>query len=257
MSFEHKKSLGQNFLKDQNIINKINESINPKKNDLIIEIGPGMGVLTKNLINKNCDVICFEIDERLKTILSNIKADNLKIEFKDFLKVNFKDYDFNKYDNLYFIGNLPYYITTSIINKIVKETNPYEIVIMIQKEVAERYMAKPCTKEYSSISVFLQYNFDIEKVCSVSKNCFDPVPKVDSMVVKLKKKNNNKAINEELFYKIVRDSFKQKRKNLRNNLKNYDLLKIEKILNNYNKDLTFRAEQISIEEFIDIANNLL
>ena len=257
MKFEYKKNLGQNFLKDQNIINKIVDSINPTKDDLIIEIGPGAGSLTKKLVNKKCDVLCFEIDERLKKYLDEINSNNLKVEYKDFLKVDLKEYDFGKYNNLYYVGNLPYYITTAIINKIVEESNPYEITIMIQKEVALRFLAKPNSKEYSSISIFLQYNFDIEKVCLVSKNCFEPIPKVDSMVIKLKRKKDKiKANDENKFYKLIKDSFRQKRKNLRNNLNTYDLNKIENILNKYNKDLTFRAEQITIEEFIDISNNI-
>ncbi len=255
MKFEYKKSLGQNFLKDNNIINKISESINPKSDDLIVEIGPGAGALTKKIVQKNCDVICFEIDERLKEVLNKIESQNLKIVFKDFLKINIKDYIDKKYNKIYFVGNLPYYITTAIINKIVEETDPYEIIIMIQKEVAERFKAKPNSKEYNSLSVFLQYNFDIKKVCDVSKNCFEPVPKVDSMVIKLKKKENKfKTINEKHFYNLVKDSFKQKRKNLKNNLKNYDLEKIEKVLSKYGKSLRNRAEEITIEEFVDISN---
>ena len=220
MKFDYKKSLGQNFLKDKNIINKIAASINPTKEDLIIEIGPGAGALTKELVKKESDVICFEIDTRLKEILEQIDNNKLRVVFKDFLSININDYiDQNKYKNLYFVGNLPYYITTAIINKIVKESNPYEITIMVQKEVADRFSAKPGTKDYSSISVFLQYNFDIERVCNVSKTCFEPVPKVDSSVIKFKRNKKIKANNEEKFYKLIKDSFTQKRKNLRNNLK--------------------------------------
>ena len=257
MTFNHKKSLGQNFLKDNNIINKISSSITPEKDDLIIEIGPGSGALTKKIINNECDVICFEIDKRLKEYLDKIESNNLTIIYDDFLDIDLKNYILPKYKRIFFIGNLPYYITTAIINKIIHESNPYEIIIMIQKEVALRFMAKPNTKEYSSISVFLQYNFDISKVCDVSKNCFDPIPKVDSMVIKLKRKSNiNKAKDEDKLYKLIRDSFKYKRKNLRNNLKDYDLDKIERILKTSNKDLSFRAEQLTISEFINISNEL-
>ena len=127
---------------------------------------------------------------------------------------------------------------------------------MIQKEVAERFMAKPNSKEYGSLSVFLQYNFDIEKICLVSKNCFIPVPKVDSMVIKLKNNKKTGIKNEKNFYKLVKDAFKQKRKNLRNNLKNYNLDNIEKILNSFNKDLTYRAEEITLDEFMEISNHV-
>ena len=257
MKFDYKKSLGQNFLKDENIIKKIASSILPQKDDLIIEIGPGSGALTKELVKNNCDIICFEIDKRLETILNKIEADNLKIVFEDFLKIKLKDYIDNKYKNIYFVGNLPYYITTAIINKIVDESNPKEITIMIQKEVAERFMAKPNSREYNSLSVFLQYNFDIEKVCNVSKNCFEPTPKVDSMVIKLKSKEKKEYVkNEKIFYKLIKDSFKQKRKNLKNNLKNYPLDIIEKVLKENNKDLTKRAEELEIFDFINIANNI-
>ena len=133
-SFDYKKSLGQNFLKDKNIINKISESINPTEEDLIVEIGPGAGALTNELVKKNCDVICFEIDTRLKEILEAIDYPRLKIVFNDFLKVNLKEYiDETKYKHIYFVGNLPYYITTAIINKIIDESNPYEITVMVKK----------------------------------------------------------------------------------------------------------------------------
>lgn len=257
MSFEYKKSLGQNFLKDNNIINKIVDSIDPDINDLIIEIGPGDGALTRKLVNKKCDIKCFEIDERLKERLNLIEANNLDVIFCDFLKIDLKKYIDKKYKHIYFIGNLPYYITTAIINKIVDEANPYEIVIMIQKEVGNRFRALPGNKEYNSLSVFLQYNFEISKVCDVSKNCFEPVPKVDSVVIKLKTKEKKELKNEEYFYNLVKDSFKQKRKNLRNNLKNYDLDKIEKILNEINKSLQNRAEELSVDDFIYISNRLL
>lgn len=260
-NFEYKKSLGQNFLQDQNIINKIASSLAPSKNDLIIEIGPGAGALTKELVKKECDVICFEIDKRLKNALNKLESDNnnLKVIFEDFLKVNIKAYiDAKKYNNLYFVGNLPYYITTAIINKIIKECTPYEIVIMVQKEVADRFNANPGSREYGSLSVFLKYNFEIEKVCDVNKKCFEPIPKVDSAVIKFKttSKYKEKVKNEDKFYRIIKDSFKHKRKNLRNNLMNYDLSKIEEILKKYNKELTSRAESLTIEEFIDISNNI-
>ena len=256
MKFDYNKSLGQNFLKDNNIINRISDSINPNNNDLIIEIGPGAGALTKELVKKGSDVICFEIDKRLESVLNEIDTNNLKVIFEDFLKVDLKKYIDKKYERLFFVGNLPYYITTAIINKIVEETNSYEITIMIQKEVALRFMANPHTRDYSSISVFLQYNFDIEKVCNVSKNCFEPIPKVDSMVIKLKRNKKYKSTNEELLYKLIKDSFKQKRKNLKNNLGNYDLNKIELLLKERNKTLSCRAEELSVEDFVYLSNNL-
>lgn len=256
-NFNYKKSLGQNFLKDNNIIDKISDSISPMQNDLIVEIGPGSGVLTKKLVNKNCDVICFEIDKRLEIYLNNLKNENLKIIYTDFLKIRLADYiNVKKYNHIYFVGNLPYYITTAIINKIIEESNPYEIVIMVQKEVGNRFIASPKSKNYSSISVFLQYNFNIEKVIDVSKHCFEPIPKVESVVLKLKREKKYFPINEKFFYKFVRDSFKQKRKTLKNNLKSYDIKLVNDAFLELNLPPNIRAEELSIEMFINLSNNI-
>ena len=127
---------------------------------------------------------------------------------------------------------------------------------MVQKEVGDRFRAKPNTKDYSSLSVYLNYYFDVKKILDVSRNVFLPKPNVDSIVVEFTKKEQVELKNKELFFNLVRDSFKQKRKNLRNNLKNYDLNKIDEILKEHNMDLTYRAEQIPIEMFIEISNKL-
>ena len=132
-----------------------------------------------------------------------------------------------------------------------------EMIVMVQKEVGDRFMAKPSTKDYNSLSVFLQYYFDVSEVVYVSRSCFVPVPNVDSIVVKFSRKANPLKVNDkDFFFKFVRDSFKQKRKNLRNNLKDYDLSRLEILLHNIGKDLTYRAEQISLEEFVYLSNNL-
>ncbi len=259
-NFEYKKSLGQNFLIDKNIINKIINSIDLKEESLIIEIGPGSGALTKELVKLNANIISFEIDTRLKSELDKLcnENSNLEIIYEDFLKIDLKEFlKQKKYKNLYFVANLPYYITTAIINKITEESNPKEMILMVQKEVADRFSAHPNTRDYGSISVFLQYNYDISKVVLVPKTCFYPSPKVDSVVIKFETRENKvKALNEEKFYKLIKDSFQFKRKNLRNNLKGYNQDKINEILKEYNKDLTARAEEISVEEFINISNNI-
>ena len=256
-NFDYKKSLGQNFLIDKNIISKISDSINTNEDDLIIEIGPGSGALTKELVKKTSNLICFEIDQRLKEALSIYESEKTTIVYNDFLKIKLSDYiNKVKHNKLYFVGNLPYYITSTIINKIIEESNPEEIIVMVQKEVGERFMAHPKTKQYNSLSVFLQYNFEITKVCNVSKNCFEPIPKVDSVVVKLKKHKNYNAKDENRFYKLVKDSFRQKRKTIKNNLNNYDLKTIENVLKTHNKTLSSRAEEITIEQFVEIANSL-
>lgn len=256
--FNFKKSLGQNFLIDDNIKRKIVESASIDEGSLIIEVGPGSGAITKYLVTFGVPVIAFEIDERLKSELESINASNLEVIFKDFLKVNLKEVlSKYKYKKIHLIANLPYYITTPIITKVMEEELVYEMIIMVQKEVGDRFKASPNTKEYNSLSVFLQYYFDISKVTLVSRNSFVPKPNVDSIVLKFVKKDKLLEVNNiELFFKFVRDSFTQKRKNLRNNLKNYDLEKIEKALNVLNKDLTYRAEQLSIEDFIFVVNSL-
>ncbi len=259
-NFEYKKSLGQNFLIDNNIIKNIMNSIDIKNDTLIIEIGPGSGNLTKELVNLNSQIICFEIDERLKSSLDILEngCDNLKIYYQDFLSVNLKEILSNySYKHLYFIANIPYYITNKIVNKIHSETDAEELILMVQKEVGNRFMAVTNTKDYGSLSVFLQYNYDISKVCNVPKTCFYPIPKVDSTIIKFVKKENKRIPNnEEAFYQLIKDSFTFKRKNLRNNLKNYDLKIIDEVLQKHNKDLTYRAEAITVDEFIDISNRL-
>ena len=258
--FNFKKKFGQNFIIDENIIDSIINKSDIDKNTLVIEVGPGAGSLTYKLAENSKNVICYEIDTTLKDILANNlkKFDNVDIIYNDFLKQNIKEdikrYD---YDKLYVVANLPYYITTPILMKIIEDNIGVDkIVVMVQKEVGDRFKAKPNSKDYSSLSVYLNYYFDVKKVLDVSRNVFMPKPNVDSIVVEFSKKEKIHLKNEQLFFKLVRDSFKQKRKNLRNNLKGYDLEKINNILNKYNFDLTVRAEQLDINIFIDIANNL-
>lgn len=257
-NFNFKKSLGQNFLIDNNIREKIVSSASIEDNSLIIEVGPGNGSITKLLVKLGVEVIAFEIDTRLKDELDKIKSDNLTVIYGDFLSVDLKEV-LSKYKGkkLHLIANLPYYITTPIITKVINETDVSEMIIMVQKEVGDRFKSMPGSKDYNSLSVFLQYYYDIEKVCLVSKNCFIPVPKVDSIVVKFTKKDNLLYVkNEEEFFKFVKSSFKMKRKNLRNNLRDYDLLKVCNALNDIGKDLTYRAEQLSIEDFVYVFNKI-
>ena len=157
---------------------------------------------------------------------------------------------------MYVIANLPYYITTPIINKIISsDINVYKIVIMVQKEVGDRFCAKVGTKDYSSITVFLNYYFDIKKEFIVSRNAFYPRPNVDSIVISLTRKSNNYEVKDEnKLFELIRESFKYKRKNLKNNLKKYDFAKIEHVLNTFGMDQNARAEQLTLEQFIEISN---
>ena len=261
-NFDYKKSLGQNFLKDNNVVEKIVSAINYEDNNLVIEIGPGSGAMTKELLKRVDFAILYEIDTRLEKILSKELSDyvNYELIFDDFLKRNIgNDLSKYKYDNLYIVANLPYYITTPIINKIVSDKIPVkEMVIMIQKEVADRLSSKPGSRDYGQITVFLNYFFEIEKVLTVSKNCFVPKPKVDSAVIKMKSREKKELVkDEEFFEKIVKDSFRFKRKTIKNNLSNYDLKKIDIILNKYGFDINTRSECIPYYVFVEIANELL
>lgn len=259
--FSLKKKFGQNFIVDENIINSIIEKSEIDKDTLVIEVGPGAGSLTYKLGKSAKNVLCYEIDTTLKSVLeSNIsELDNIEIIYEDFLKVNVLE-DIKKYEykKLYLVANLPYYITTPIIIKIVEDNVPVDkMVVMVQKEVGDRFKATPGNKEYGSLSVFLNYYFDTRKLMDVSANVFIPKPNVDSIIVEFKKKENILEVKDkELFFKLIRDSFTQKRKTLRNNLKGYDLEKVESILSKHNLDLSVRAEQLSLEIFIDITNNL-
>lgn len=258
-NFNFKKKFGQNFITDKNIIKNIVEKANIDKETLVIEIGPGAGSLTHILGKQAQNVLAYEIDETLKPILEKNIQNNTQIIYGDFLKrdiiPDIKKYNYNK---LYVVANLPYYITTPIIIKLIEDKIPVDkIVVMVQKEVGDRFRATPNTKEYNSLSIFLNYYFEVKKELDISRNVFIPKPNVDSIVVSFTKRQNKLPLkNEDIFFKLIRDSFKQKRKTLKNNLKEYDLSKIEEILKKHNQDLSVRAEALPIEIFVEIANNL-
>lgn len=256
-NFKFKKKYGQNFLVDDNILNNIVASCDIDKETLVIEIGCGAGALTRKLVKNSYRVIGYEIDETLRPILSTIEG--VDLIFDDFLKRNIKK-DLKKYSykKLYVVANLPYYITTPIITKIIDEKIDVDkIVVMVQKEVGDRFASKPNSKEYNSLTIFINYYFNVKKLFLVSKNVFIPKPNVDSVVISLEKRENKHfLLNEELFFKLVRDSFRQKRKTLRNNLKeyNFDIIKEILLKNNFKEDV--RAENLPIEIYVDIANKL-
>lgn len=259
INFEFKKSFGQNFLHDENIIDKIVMYAEIDKDTLVIEIGPGAGALSKKTIPLSGYSILYEIDTRLKEILDDVLKgnDNYEIIFNDVLKQNIKE-DISKfnYKKLYVVANLPYYITTPIITKVIDEISPDKIVIMIQEEVADRLSALVGTRDYGMITVLLGSRYDIKKLFRVGRNCFKPAPNVDSAVISLDKHNKYEIKDMLLFDKFIKDAFKYKRKNLRNNLKGYDLDKIEEILNKNDYSLSDRAEMIPVSLFVDIVNEL-
>ena len=256
-----KKKYGQNFLKDINIVKNIVNVVSDKNDSLVIEVGPGGGILTRELCLSFNNVLAYEIDESIKEELNKRIKDfnNIEVIYKDFLDCDIS-LDIKKYNyrNLYFISNVPYYITSPIILKII-DSNLFfnNIVMMVQKEVGNRYSSKPGNKTYGAISVILQYFFDIKKELNVSKNNFVPVPKVDSVVISFVPiERDNKIKDTKEFIKFINDCFQFKRKTIRNNLKKYDLVIVENILNKYGFDLNSRAEELSVDIFIDLYNNL-
>lgn len=254
--FEFKKKYGQNFLKDEHILEKIINNVNVEKNDLIIEIGPGQGALTKYLKKLDCQILAYEIDTSLKEYLEKLKDTNINYILDDFLNrdiiKDLKEYSYNK---LVLVANLPYYITTPILEKVMKLNIFEEVVIMVQDEVAKRLCAIPKSKDYGAFTVLLGYFYQRKYLFFVNRSSFYPIPNVDSAVIKLTKKEQNE-LDFDKFKKIVFDSFQFKRKNLKNNLKSYDLNKVQEVLFKYGLSLNNRAEEVSIECFIELYNSL-
>lgn len=256
------KKYGQNFLIDENILNTIASSLD---NELgcVIEIGPGLGSLTRKLVKRFNKVLAYEIDPKMIEVLNDtILESNFKIIAGDFLKTNIEK-DIQEYfnqDNIYVIANLPYYITTPILLKILEEAPSIKkMTIMIQKEVASRFLGKPNTKDYNSLSVLIQTYMTVSKVCDVSSNCFYPAPLVDSTVIKLerKEKPDYEIKNEQQFQKINRMLFRQRRKTIVNNLKEgYSKEEILNVLNKLNIKETERSESLTCQQIIELANLL-
>ena len=261
------KSLGQNFLINEEVINNIVDSSNVSKEDLIIEIGPGLGTLTEELLIKAGKVIAIELDERMIKILKDrfIQYNNFEIINEDVLKVNLQELiilekEKNSLKNVKIVANLPYYITTPIIMKLLEEELDIKsITVMIQKEVADRLIAIPGTKLSGAITYCVYYYAESESIMIVDNNSFIPEPEVKSEVIKLniRTKPVINVKNKELFFKVIKASFMQRRKTLINSLvnngifKNKDEAKI--IFEELGFDLNIRGENLTIEDF----NNLV
>ena len=261
MGFVFKKKYGQNFLVDKNVINKIVQSIDCDKDTLVVEVGPGGGALTEVISPLVKNVLPYEIDISLKEKLDIIcnNNSNVKIIYQDFLKVNLlEDLKSYSYDKVYFLSNLPYYITTPILERLLFSNIIFDkMFIMVQKEAGDRLSSSVGSREYNAINVISAYHYSIKKIINIGCNSFYPVPNVDSVILSYSKKDRVLKVNDySLFLRIVNDSFRQKRKNLRNNLRNYDLDKIESVLLRNNFSLNSRAEEIPVEIFIEITNEL-
>jgi 16S rRNA (adenine1518-N6/adenine1519-N6)-dimethyltransferase len=269
--FQLSRSLGQNFLTDKNIIDKIVEAPEIGPRDLVIEIGPGIGVLTAEAAKRAAKVVAVEIDRKLIPILKETLAefDNIEILNQDILKTDIheileqnREYNGQKMEGVKIIGNLPYYITTPIIMKILEEGVPADsITIMMQKEVADRLKAPPGSRTYGAISAAVAYYCRVDHVANVPKEVFIPQPKVDSAVLKLslRKKKPLELTNEKLFFQCIKAGFGQRRKTLLNSLTGvggYTKEQVESALSEAGIDSKRRAETLGIEEFGRIANAL-
>ena len=257
MEFVFKKKYGQNFITDKSIINRIAMLIEPKEDDLIIEIGPGAGALTSKLYQYNTNYLAYEIDTDLDKYLSRYDSSKFKVIYDDFLKRDIKkDIKDIKYNNLYIVVNLPYYITTNILLKIVEEELDVErCIFMVQKEFGDRLTASPKTREYGSITVLLSYYFDINKEFIVTKDKFQPKPNVDSIILSFDKKDKE-VINTKQYKMFIRDCFQFKRKTLKNNLKGHRLEDIEKVLVKHGYSLANRPEEIPYLVYVDIVKTI-
>lgn len=268
--FSFKKSLGQNFLIDTNILRKIVDAAEISAETGAIEIGPGIGALTEQLARRAKKVVAFEIDQRLLPILADTLSpyENVRIIHQDVLKADIHQVitdEFTNVTDIMVVANLPYYVTTPIIMKLLTDRLPIRgMVMMLQKEVADRLAAKPGTKDYGSLSIAVQYYTEAEVVMTVPRTVFIPQPNVDSAVIRLiKRKQPPVGVNDEtFFFQVVRASFAQRRKtilnNLVNNLPNGKTLKeqIERALANASIDPRRRGETLTMEEFAELSNVL-
>ncbi|WP_097026642.1 16S rRNA (adenine(1518)-N(6)/adenine(1519)-N(6))-dimethyltransferase RsmA [Clostridium peptidivorans] len=259
-NFKFSKSLGQNFLIDDQVLRDIVTGAEVNNDDFIIEIGPGVGTLTKELLQVAKKVCAIELDKDLIPILNEElkEFENFELVNKDALKVNF-DEIIGEEKSVKLVANLPYYVTTPIIVKLLTEGYKFKsLTIMIQKEVAERIDAKPSTKEYGALSLLVQYYCDTELVRKVSPSSFIPRPKVDSSVIRLNKLDGPrvKVDDEKLFFKIIRASFNMRRKTLWNALKSLGFSKdlLENALQECDIDPKRRGETLSIYEFANLSN---
>ncbi len=241
MNIPIRKSWGQNFIIDDNTINKIIKIINPKKNEHIIEIGPGRGAITLPLLEQVKHITAIEIDPMLVEFLKNKNKNNLTIENQDFM-----DWIPSFECERRVFGNLPYYISSPIIFKLIKDGRFNEIIIMLQKEVGLRMLANENSKDYSRMSVMAQTFCDVKYETDISKNIFNPKPNVDSCIISLKRKKINLDFSK--YSDFIRYAFQHKRKKIKNNLKNHLDGSGIKVLGER------RAENISVNEYIDIFN---
>ncbi len=248
-----KKKFGQNFLKDSSIIHAIIQSIQPLQDDLLVEIGPGLGALTKPLLEKTKHLFAIELDRDIVNWMQNqYSKNNITIFNEDVLNFNFHQFD----KKIRIVGNLPYNISTPILFKCIEDIKTIaDLHFMLQKEVVDRMIAAPSSSEYGRLSVMLQYYFAMEHLVHVPKESFDPEPKVESSFVRLIPYDNYPFVanNIDQFGKIVKEAFSQRRKTIRNTLKNF---MNANDFENIDINPQLRAENLSVSDFVKISNYL-
>jgi 16S rRNA (adenine1518-N6/adenine1519-N6)-dimethyltransferase len=268
--FSFKKSLGQNFLIDTNILNRIVDHAELTDHSGAIEIGPGIGALTEQLAKRAEKVVAFEIDQRLLPILEDTLSPypNVNVIHSDVLKADVQavmKQEFKEQEDVMVVANLPYYVTTPILMKLLEERLSIRgIVCMLQKEVGDRISAKPGTKEYGSLSIAVQYYTKAETVMIVPKTVFMPQPNVDSAVIRLTLHDEPpvKVKDEDFFFRVTRSSFAQRRKTILNNLTSQlpdgkqKKESIQAALQQAGVEESRRGETLSIEEFAQLSNEL-
>lgn len=260
------KSLGQNFLVDESVILNAVSEAGICKEDLVIEIGPGLGTFTNELAKRAAKVVCVELDKKMVQILEErFKLfDNVEIINDDILKVDIeKIIKENEGLKVKIVGNLPYYITTPIIMKLLESRAEFEsITVMIQKEVADRLCAKTGTRDAGAITYAVEYYANARKLIEVPHTSFIPMPNVESEVIilEVKKETNPNVKDEDKLFKVIKYAFMQRRKTLLNALQNTEVCdnkeKLKEILNKLNIDERIRGEALTLEQFIDIANRI-
>jgi 16S rRNA (adenine1518-N6/adenine1519-N6)-dimethyltransferase len=265
-----KKSLGQNFLTDPHVLQHIIGAADLDGQSGVIEIGPGLGALTEGLAKSAKKVVAIELDNRLIPVLQSLFDDqsNVEIVHADALKLDFAQLISDKFSTcskVHVVANLPYYVTSPILVKLLESKLPlHNIVVMIQKEVAERILASPGSKTYGSLSVFAQYFSEPSKVVQVPSHVFVPRPQVDSMVIKLSMlpKSPVPVDDEAFFFQVVRASFAKRRKTLLNSLSSslpfpMEKTKLEELIRSVGIEPSYRGEMLSIESFAQLSNVLL
>ncbi|MBP3431925.1 MAG: ribosomal RNA small subunit methyltransferase A [Clostridia bacterium] len=255
IDFVFKKKFGQNFISDKNLLNAISADAGVDQNDEVLEIGAGAGSLTQVLSEKAKKVVSFEIDKDLIDHLNSLKLENVEFVFGDFMDADIKDVE-SKFDGKYkVVANLPYYITTPIIFKLLENSERLDcLTIMVQKEVAERVCAKVGSKEYGILTVMVNFYGKPQITRIINRQMFHPAPNVDSALLSIKLEEKYPQINKQEFSKFVKTCFSMRRKTLLNNLAPYGKDKLKTVFDE--KTLQRRAESLSLEEFVEMFEKL-